>query len=79
MATEHIVTLSASAELALNQEILRRIGVGAGDKIKITIEGRKLIVRPLNEAELEAMMDEAMEALMERRSKLFERLAEGAK
>lgn len=79
MAIEQTVTLSESVELALTEEILRQIGVGAGDKVKITIEGRKLIVRPLNETELEAMMGEAMEVLMERRSKLFERLAEGAK
>jgi len=36
-------------------------------------------VRPLAEAEQEKVMDEAMESLMERRQKLYERLAEGAK
>lgn len=76
---EHIVTVGESAELVLNQEILRQIGAGAGDQVEIKLTGRTLTIRSLSEDEEESVMDEAMESLMNRRSKLFERLAEGAK
>jgi antitoxin component of MazEF toxin-antitoxin module len=79
MTNEHVVTLENPAGLLITAELLEKIGVSAGDKIEITITDRALTVRPLNEAEQEKMMDEMMESLMDRRQKLYERLAEGAK
>lgn len=81
MFTEQIITIGDTAELVLTQELLEKIGVGAGDKIEVAIEDRALIVRSLNGAgkKDEQERDKMMEALMERRSKLFQRLAEGAK
>jgi len=79
MLNEQVLTVGDPAELVISQEILKLIGVSAGDKIEIAISGRKLIVRSLDEAEQESKMDEEMEALMDRRSVLYERLAEGAK
>jgi len=78
MTDEHVMTLENPAGLLITPELLEQIGVGTGDKVEIKITDRALTVRPLNETEREKVMDEVMESLMERRQKLYERLAEGA-
>ncbi len=89
MLNEQVLTVGDPAELIIPQEILKLIGVGAGDKIEIAVSDRKLIVRSLDEAEIEgkrtaisetnaaANVDEMMEAIMDRHDNLFRRLAEG--
>jgi len=79
MADRRVMTLEDPAGLLITTELLEQIGVSAGDKVEIKITDRALTVRPLAEAEQEKVMDEVMESLMERRQKLYERLAEGAK
>jgi antitoxin component of MazEF toxin-antitoxin module len=79
MADQSVMTLEDPAGLLSTTELLEQIGVSAGDKVEIKITGRSLTVRPLAETEQEKVMDEVMESLMERRQKLYERLAEGAK
>jgi antitoxin component of MazEF toxin-antitoxin module len=79
MANQRVMTLEDPAGLLITTDLLEQIGVSAGDKVEIKITDRALIVRPLAEAGQENVMDEAMESLMERRQKLYERLAEGAK
>jgi antitoxin component of MazEF toxin-antitoxin module len=79
MANEQILTLNDPAGLLITPEILQQIGVDQGDKIELTVTDRKLVLRSLDDAEKEAKMDETMRSLMEQRSGLYERLAEGAK
>ena len=79
MANQRVMTLEDPGGLLITMELLEQIGVSAGDKVEIKITDRALTVRPLAEAEQEKSMDEVMESLMERRQKLYERLAEGAK
>ncbi len=79
MSNQRVMTLEDPAGLLITMELLEQIGVSAGDKVEIKITDRALTVRPLTEAEHEKVMDEVMESLMERRQKLYERLAEGAK
>jgi antitoxin component of MazEF toxin-antitoxin module len=79
MTNQRVMTLEDPAGLLITAELLEQIGVSAGDKVEIKITDRALIVRPLAETGQEQIMDEAMESLMERRQKLYERLAEGAK
>ena len=78
MTNQRVMTLEDPAGLLITAELLEQIGVSAGDKVEIKITDRALIVRPLAETRQEQIMDEAMESLMERRQKLYERLAEGA-
>ena len=78
MTDERVMTLENPEGLLITPEMLGQIGVSTGDKVEIKITGRALTVRPLNETEQEGGMDEVMESLMERRQKLYERLAEGA-
>ena len=79
MSNQRVMTLEDPAGLLITMELLEQIGVSAGEKVEIEITDRALTVRPLTETEQEKAMDEAMESLMERRQKLYERLAEGAK
>jgi len=79
MSNQRVMTLEDSAGLLITMELLEQIGVSAGDKVEIKITDRALTVRHFAEAEQEKVMDEVMESLMERRQKLYERLAEGAK
>jgi antitoxin component of MazEF toxin-antitoxin module len=79
MTNQFVMTLEDPAGLLITTELLEQIGVSAGDKVEIKITDRSLTVRPLAETEQEKAMDEMMESLMERRQKLYERLAEGVK
>jgi antitoxin component of MazEF toxin-antitoxin module len=79
MTNQRVMTLEDPAGLLITAEMLEQIGVSTGDKVEIKITDRALTVCPLAETEQEQIMDAAMESLMERRQKLYERLAEGAK
>ena len=79
MARQLVITLENPDGLLITAELLEQIGVSAGDKVEIKISDRALTVSPFAEAEQEKEMDEMMKSLMERRGKLYERLAEGAK
>jgi antitoxin component of MazEF toxin-antitoxin module len=79
MSNQRVMILEDPAGLLITMELLEQIGVSAGDKVEIKITDRALTVRPLAVAEQEKVMDEVMESLMDRRQKLYERLAEGAK
>jgi len=79
MTSRHVMTLEDPAGLLITMELLEQIGVSAGDNVEIKINDHSLTVRPLADIEQEKVMDEAMDSLMERRQKLYERLAEGAK
>jgi len=79
MTDRRVMTLEDPAGLLITMELLEQIGVSAGDNVEIKINDHSLTVRPLADIEQEKVMDEAMDSLMERRQKLYERLAEGAK
>ena len=79
MAGQYVMTLDDPKGLLITTELLEQIGVGAGDKVEIKITDRGLTISPFAETEQEKVMDEMMSSLMERRQKLYERLAEGAK
>ncbi|MBO0727456.1 MAG: hypothetical protein J2P52_17790 [Blastocatellia bacterium] len=79
MAGQYVMTLDDPRGLLITTELLEQIGVGAGDKVEIKITDRALTISPFADTEQEKVMDEVMESLIERRQKLYERLAEGAK
>jgi antitoxin component of MazEF toxin-antitoxin module len=79
MACQLVITLENPEGLLITAELLEQIGVSAGDKVEIKISDRALTVTPFAETEQEKEMDEMMKSLIERRGKLYERLAEGAK
>jgi antitoxin component of MazEF toxin-antitoxin module len=77
MLNEQVLTLGDPAELIISQEILRQIGVGAGDKIEIAISDRALVVRPLEEAERARKLAAATRDIFDRRRDAYLELAEG--
>lgn len=77
MLNEQVLTLGDPAELVISQEILRQIGVGAGDKIEIAISDRAVIVRPLEEADRARKIAAATRDIFDRRREAYLKLAEG--
>jgi antitoxin component of MazEF toxin-antitoxin module len=77
MSNEQVFTLGEPAELVISQDILKQIGVGAGDKIEIAISDRALVVRPLEEAERERKIAAATRDIFDRRRDAYLKLAEG--
>jgi antitoxin component of MazEF toxin-antitoxin module len=74
---EQVLTLGDPAELIISQEILKQIGVGAGDKIEIAISDRALVVRSLEEAERARKIAAATRDIFDRRRDAYLKLAEG--
>jgi antitoxin component of MazEF toxin-antitoxin module len=74
---EQVLTLGDPAELIISQEILKQIGVGAGDKIEIAISDRALVVRSLEEAERARKIAAATRDIFDRRREAYLKLAEG--
>jgi antitoxin component of MazEF toxin-antitoxin module len=77
MSNEQVITLGEPAELVISQDVLRQIGVGAGDKIEIAIFDRQLVVRPLDAAERSRKIAAATRDIFDRRRDAYLKLAEG--
>lgn len=74
---KQIVTVGESAELVLNQAILRQIGAGAGDQVEIKLTGRTLTVRTLDEVERAQKIATITKDIFDRRREAYEVLAQG--
>jgi antitoxin component of MazEF toxin-antitoxin module len=74
---EQVLTLGDPAELIISQEILKQIGVGAGDQVEVAISDRAVIVRPLEEAERARKIAAATKDIFDRRREAYMKLAEG--
>lgn len=76
---EQIITLGELASFIGSEEVQKQIGASPEDKVEVKVSNRTMTVRSLDDDEIKNRMDKLMDDLMERRSKLFEKLAEGAK
>jgi bifunctional DNA-binding transcriptional regulator/antitoxin component of YhaV-PrlF toxin-antitoxin module len=76
MANEQIITFDDSAGFLLTPEILRRIGINAGDKFELTIINRTLILRSLDEAERARKIAAATQDIFDRRREAYQILAQ---
>jgi len=74
---EQVLTLGDPAEVVISQDVLKQIGVGAGDKVEVAISDRAVIVRPLEEAERERKIAAATKDIFDRRREAYLKLAEG--
>jgi antitoxin component of MazEF toxin-antitoxin module len=74
---EQVLTLGDSAELVISQDILKQIGVGAGDKVEVAVSDGAVIVRPLEEAERARKIAAATRDIFDRRREAYLKLAEG--
>ena len=74
---EQIITLEDSAGLVLNQEMLRQIGVGIGDKVEVKIANGALTVRPLGADERARKIAELTREIFDERREAYLKLAQG--
>jgi antitoxin component of MazEF toxin-antitoxin module len=74
---EQVLTLGDPAELVISQDILKQIGVGAGDKVEVAVSDGAVIVRPLEEAERARKITAATRDIFDRRREAYLKLAEG--
>jgi antitoxin component of MazEF toxin-antitoxin module len=78
MSRKRITASEDSATLLLPREMLDALGVGDGDEVDVSVTGRTLILRPLDEAERAQKIEEATRTVFERRKSAYEELAKGA-
>jgi len=74
---EQIITVGKSAELIIPGELLKKLGVNAGDELELKIIDRTLTVRPLSEAERANKIDSLTSDLFEERREAYLELAKG--
>jgi hypothetical protein len=77
MLNEQVLTLGDPAELIISPEILKLIGVGAGDKIEIAVSDRAVVVRSLEEADRAREIAAATRDIFDRRREAYLKLAQG--
>lgn len=77
MSRKRITASEDSATLLLPQEMLDVLGVGDGDEVDVSVTGRTVILRPLDEAERAQKIEEATRSVFERRKSAYEELAKG--
>jgi putative addiction module antidote len=78
MPRTQIRKIGNSFGLLLTDEILKLMNIRADDEVDITVEGRILIITPLNEKERKEKIDNAVQNILRRRKSAYQRLAEGA-
>ena len=76
MSRKRIATSQDSAAILLPQEVLDDMGVCEGDEVDVSISDGTLIMRPLN-AERARKIENATNAVFERRGAAYKKLAEG--
>jgi antitoxin component of MazEF toxin-antitoxin module len=74
---EQVLMLGDPAELVISQDVLKKIGVGAGDKVEVAVSDGALIVRLLKEAERARKIAAATRDIFDRRREAYLKLAEG--
>jgi antitoxin component of MazEF toxin-antitoxin module len=72
-----ITTVSNSAAIILSQDLLELLGLEIGQEVELSIMGRTLVVRSVQEAGRAEMVRRTADQVFERRRGLLIRLAEG--
>jgi antitoxin component of MazEF toxin-antitoxin module len=75
--SKRITTLDDAASVSLPPEAVDALGVNAGDELDIEIVGRALVVRSADEARRSRDFADIFEAVLHKRRRAYERLAEG--
>lgn len=76
MSRKRIATSQDSAAILLPQEVLDEMGVREGDEVDVSVFDHTLTMRPLS-AERARKIEDATNAVFERRSDAYKKLAEG--
>lgn len=78
MSRKRVAASENPATLSVPREMLETLGVSDGDEVDVSIVGRTLILRSLDEAERARAVAGATDRVFERRRSAYEELAGGA-
>ena len=76
MSRKRLAMSDDSAAILLPREVLDEMGVLEGDEVDVSVSDGMLIMRPLD-AERARKIDDATNAVFERRDTAYKKLAEG--
>jgi antitoxin component of MazEF toxin-antitoxin module len=76
MSRKRIATSQDSTAILLPPEVLAEMGVREGDEVDVSVSDGTLIIRSLN-AERAGKIEDATNAVFERRGAAYKKLAEG--
>ena len=77
MVVKKLTRQGNSSALIIDRAIMDLLDIDSDTPLKITVEGRKLIVEPLSKEERAAKFAKVMEKTGRRNAELFRRLAKG--
>ena len=75
MKIKHLSRVGNSSALLIDRPILEMLDITEQTPLKLSIEGRRLIVEPLSEQEVRQRFGKAADKVERRHAKLFKRLA----
>ena len=75
--SKRLTKLEDATSVSLPPEAVEALGVSTGDELDIEIVGRALIVRSVENAQHSREFADIFEAVLKRRRKAYEQLAEG--
>jgi antitoxin component of MazEF toxin-antitoxin module len=76
MRIKHLSHVGNSSALIIERPLLEMLDINEQTPLKINIEGRKLIIEPLSEEEIERRFNKATDKVEKRFGKMFKRLAQ---
>lgn len=75
MVVKKLTRQGNSAALVIDKPILDLLDITQDTPLKITVNGRQLIIEPLSDDEVDARFDKAMKKTGKKNAELFRRLA----
>lgn len=75
MKIKHLTRVGNSSALIIDRAILDMVDIDEQTPLKLAIEGRKIVIEALTEAEIESRLGKAADKVERRFSKMFKNLA----
>jgi antitoxin MazE len=76
MRIKHLSRVGNSSALIIERPVLEMLDIDEQTPLKLSIEGRKLIIEPLSEEEIERRFKKGTDKVEKRFGKMFKRLAQ---
>ena len=75
MIVKKLTRLGNSSALVVDRTLMELMDIDADTPLKVTVEGRRMTVEPLDEKERAARFEEVMKKTGKKNAKLFRRLS----
>jgi antitoxin MazE len=76
MKIKHLTRVGNSSALIIDRPILDVVGIDEQTPLKLSIEGRRIVIEPMSEEETEKRFGKAADKVERRFGKMFKRLAQ---